>query len=222
MQTFLGLTLATLSALLPGSAAGAVADSAPAFAPHIHLNASDAMGIASYVPAVAGSATAYDANPFASLNHYDSPARSRVPLDSQSAQEPASYASAQTPTVPSQSSNPATTFADPATTEYTYDSPLPCADLATDPHSQPATYHYVRGPPPAKFATILVPKRLTTSVSSGTEIVATPGKTTTILGRWDPDMQHVVPEVTGGLKSWDFGAKPGGFNVLNVPDGVER
>ena len=64
--------------------------------------------------------------------------------------------------------------------------------------------------------------RLLTEVTSGAALVARPGKTTTILGRWSSDMQYVVRELMGIEKSWDFGAKPGGFNVLNVPSGVGR
>jgi len=32
-------------------------------------------------------------------------------------------------------------------------------------------------------------------------------------------MKHIVAEM-GNIKSMDFGAKPGGFNVLNVPDNL--
>jgi hypothetical protein len=57
--------------------------------------------------------------------------------------------------------------------------------------------------------------------SSGTVIKATPGKTTTILGRFDRDMESIVNEL-GNVKSVDFGAKNGGFNVLNIPDGLYK
>jgi hypothetical protein len=64
-------------------------------------------------------------------------------------------------------------------------------------------------------------------------IAANPHKTTTVLGRWSPDMQSVIGDATkvtdgqlnpGGAlaKTEDFGAKPGGFNVLNVPKAVEE
>ena len=57
---------------------------------------------------------------------------------------------------------------------------------------------------------------------SGVPFSSNPNKTTTILGRWDPDMKPIIGDVTGNLKSWDFGGNPGGFNVLNVPDGAMR
>jgi hypothetical protein len=44
-----------------------------------------------------------------------------------------------------------------------------------------------------------------------------PNKTTTILGSFDKDMKKIVNEM-GNVKSTDFGARKGGFNVLNVPD----
>jgi hypothetical protein len=53
--------------------------------------------------------------------------------------------------------------------------------------------------------------------SSGAVLKTTPGKTTTILGRFDRDMESIVCEL-GDLKSVDFGARTGEFNVLNVPD----
>ena len=63
-------------------------------------------------------------------------------------------------------------------------------------------------------------------------IAANPDKTTTVLGRWSPDMKNVIgdtPSASAGqlnpgsalAKTDDFGAKPGGFNVLNVPKSVE-
>ena len=42
-------------------------------------------------------------------------------------------------------------------------------------------------------------------------------KTTTILGNYTNDIQHVISELKYP-KNHDFGAKAGGFNVLNVPD----
>jgi hypothetical protein len=57
--------------------------------------------------------------------------------------------------------------------------------------------------------------------SSGAVLKTTPGKTTTILGRFDVDMRPVVKEL-GDVKSVDFGARNGGFNVLNVPDGLYK
>jgi len=57
-------------------------------------------------------------------------------------------------------------------------------------------------------------KRITTS---GIELVAKPGKTTTVLGRYTDDMKDVIGELDYP-KTLDFDAKPGGFNVLNTPD----
>ncbi|HEU4653048.1 MAG TPA: hypothetical protein VFS47_03630 [Steroidobacteraceae bacterium] len=53
--------------------------------------------------------------------------------------------------------------------------------------------------------------------SSGASLQRTPGVTTTILGSFNNDMQAVVQEM-GNIKSLDFGAKIGGYNVLNAPD----
>jgi len=57
--------------------------------------------------------------------------------------------------------------------------------------------------------------------SSGVVLQAQEGKTTTILGSFQNDMREVVSEV-GNVKNTDFGPKPGGFNVLNVPDELYR
>ena len=77
--------------------------------------------------------------------------------------------------------------------------------------------------PAPKQPTALLPeyadtsrKWLTTRPSSGVDLVGTPGKTTTILGRYFTDMEKVVWEI-GNIKNMDFGPKPGDFNVLNVP-----
>jgi RHS repeat-associated protein len=61
------------------------------------------------------------------------------------------------------------------------------------------------------------PAELDYEPSSGAVLEAEPGKTTTILGRFDPDMKPIVEEL-GNVKSLDFGPKEGDFNVLNVPD----
>ena len=53
--------------------------------------------------------------------------------------------------------------------------------------------------------------------SSGAVLKANPNKTTTIIGSFDKDMKNIIDEM-GNVKSTDFGAKNGGFNVLNVPD----
>ena len=57
--------------------------------------------------------------------------------------------------------------------------------------------------------------------SSGAIFKANPNKTTTILGSFDKDMKNVVNEM-GNVKSTYFGAKKGGFNVLNVPDDMYK
>ena len=53
--------------------------------------------------------------------------------------------------------------------------------------------------------------------SSGVELKTTPGETTTILGNYNKDTQHIVGEL-GNVKSTDFGPRIDDFNVLNVPD----
>ena len=53
--------------------------------------------------------------------------------------------------------------------------------------------------------------------SSGVIFKTNPNKTTTILGSFDKDMKNIVNEM-GNVKSTYFGARKGGFNVLNVPD----
>ena len=68
-------------------------------------------------------------------------------------------------------------------------------------------------------------RRLSVRVSSGAELAGTPGRTTTVLGQYggeSGDMRRVVREVTGGMKRWDNPGNPGGFNVLNVPNGAVR
>ena len=53
--------------------------------------------------------------------------------------------------------------------------------------------------------------------SSGLELEATQGKTTTILGTYSSDTKAILDEL-GNIKSLDFGPKDGGFNLLNTPD----
>ncbi|MEM9549049.1 MAG: hypothetical protein AAGA77_23885 [Bacteroidota bacterium] len=54
------------------------------------------------------------------------------------------------------------------------------------------------------------------------QIASTPGKTTTIIGKstlypyLSGDMKTVAEELLGNLKTLDYGAKPGGFNIFNV------
>jgi len=54
--------------------------------------------------------------------------------------------------------------------------------------------------------------------SNGIDISPTPGQTTTIIGSFGPDMDNIINNVLEYPKTEDFGPKPGGFNVLNVPD----
>ena len=53
--------------------------------------------------------------------------------------------------------------------------------------------------------------------TSGAKLVATPGRTTTIIGSFRTDMEKII-EMLGNYKNEYFGPRPGGFNVLNVPD----
>jgi hypothetical protein len=59
-----------------------------------------------------------------------------------------------------------------------------------------------------------VPPSLTSN--SGVEISATPGQTTTILGRFGSDMNNIINEQLQYPQTTDFGPKLGGYNVLNV------
>lgn len=60
-------------------------------------------------------------------------------------------------------------------------------------------------------------KLLNYKPTSGAILITTPGKTTTILGRYVDDMQYIIRELELP-KSYDFGEKPNGFNILNCPD----
>lgn len=66
-----------------------------------------------------------------------------------------------------------------------------------------------------KFGSIKTSLKYITT--TGLELQGVSGKTTTILGNFNNDMQYIVDEL-GNIKSYDFGPKNGGFNVLNVPD----
>ncbi|MBE5927102.1 MAG: hypothetical protein E7270_09095 [Lachnospiraceae bacterium] len=59
--------------------------------------------------------------------------------------------------------------------------------------------------------------KIDTPTTTGAQIVATPGKTTTILGRFDDDTEDIIKEL-GNIKSLDFGPRDGYFNLLNIPD----
>jgi hypothetical protein len=63
-----------------------------------------------------------------------------------------------------------------------------------------------------------LPDALATSAGA---ITPTADATTTILGRWNPDMRSVIEEQTQIPKTSDFGPKPGGFNLLNVDTTLE-
>jgi len=53
--------------------------------------------------------------------------------------------------------------------------------------------------------------------SSGVKLHASKNQTTTILGSYSVDTQHILKEM-GNIKSIDFGPRNGGFNLLNTPD----
>ncbi len=55
--------------------------------------------------------------------------------------------------------------------------------------------------------------------SAGPPLAATKGKTTTVLGSYISDMRPVTKEI-GLPTNVDFGAKPGGFNILQVPERI--
>lgn len=62
-----------------------------------------------------------------------------------------------------------------------------------------------------------MPNSLAHNASSQIKIVATPDKTTTILGNFNKDMKNIITELEYP-KTLDFSGKQGGFNVLNAPD----
>ena len=53
--------------------------------------------------------------------------------------------------------------------------------------------------------------------SNGIELKGVEGKTTTVLGSYKKDTKHIIKELKN-IKSFDFDAKDGGFNLLNTPD----
>ncbi len=61
-----------------------------------------------------------------------------------------------------------------------------------------------------------VPKEINTS--SGIVIKPTDGKTTTVLGSFSSDMDNIINGELAYPKTTNIGPKPGGYNVLNVPD----
>lgn len=64
------------------------------------------------------------------------------------------------------------------------------------------------------------PKSLSEPISTSSDIIfgVNPDKTTTVLGSFGRDMESVIGQQLGYPKTIDFGARPGAFNVLNVPD----
>lgn len=52
--------------------------------------------------------------------------------------------------------------------------------------------------------------------NSGVMVSASPGRTTTILGRFGADMDNIINDQLAYPKTTDFGPKLGGYNVLNV------
>lgn len=68
-----------------------------------------------------------------------------------------------------------------------------------------------------KIADNQVVSILSHQASSGVLLQTQPGVTTTILGSYSKDMASIINEL-GNVKSMDFGAKPGEFNVLNAPN----
>lgn len=53
--------------------------------------------------------------------------------------------------------------------------------------------------------------------TSGADLTSTPGKTTTVLGRYLSDTKAIIEEL-GIQKNTDFSGNPDGFNLLNTPD----
>lgn len=72
------------------------------------------------------------------------------------------------------------------------------------------------------------PSYVSSNVSSGARIISNPNKTATIVGNFQRypynlqgmsgDMKTLTEEICGNLKTQQFGAKKGGFNILNVAD----
>ena len=61
------------------------------------------------------------------------------------------------------------------------------------------------------------PVTLTHKAKSGVDLTSTPGKTTTVLGRYRDDTRAIIEELEIP-KSTDFSGNPGGFNLLNTPN----
>jgi hypothetical protein len=57
--------------------------------------------------------------------------------------------------------------------------------------------------------------------TAGVRLKVNPDKTTTVLGNYQADMKHIIKELEYP-KTHNFGSKVGGFNALNVPDGLAK
>jgi hypothetical protein len=57
---------------------------------------------------------------------------------------------------------------------------------------------------------------------NGAALVPNPDKTTTVLGRFEENMEGIIKDQLKLPKGSDFGPKPGGFNVLNVEDDLAK
>jgi len=64
-------------------------------------------------------------------------------------------------------------------------------------------------------------KTLNHVASSGVELASKANKTTTILGNYKKDIKYIISELEYP-KTFDFNAKPGGFNILNIPNGFYK
>ena len=58
--------------------------------------------------------------------------------------------------------------------------------------------------------------------SNGAILKPNPNKTTTVLGRFNTDMDRIINNELKMPKNTDFGPKQGGFNALNVPDDMYK
>jgi uncharacterized Zn-binding protein involved in type VI secretion len=81
-----------------------------------------------------------------------------------------------------------------------------------------ATYTPPTGPT-AGWNTVPAPQTLSTPVTSEAVLVTEPDKATTLLGRWDPDMEAVKNELNPP-EGTDVDCAPNKFNFLNVPPAI--
>ncbi len=69
------------------------------------------------------------------------------------------------------------------------------------------------------------PKTLNYVSSNGARLKVDPKRTTTVLGSYKKDMEHIIKELKLDLsymRNVDFAAKKGHFNVLNTPDSLYK